>query len=212
MPKSFSLSLDAPPFGPWLAEEDRVTHEFSSDWFSWNVEVWKSVLSKLPLVPSKVLEIGCFEGRSTTWMIEHLLGPDGGQVFCVDAWDGIPAAEAAFDKNIQLSLARRPDVFLQKLKGYSSLVLPELVSSHHDSFDLIYVDGSHDAADVLFDLTCAFQLCRSGGLLICDDYLWNFGDDLCSTPKLAVDSFVNCYAKRLTILRAPLYQVFLVKQ
>jgi predicted O-methyltransferase YrrM len=189
-----------------------VTYEFTSDWFSSNMEIWKSVLSELALVPTKVLEIGCFEGRSTTWMIEHLFGPGGGQIFCVDAWEGIPATEAAFDKNTELALVRRPGVVLRKLKGNSVLVLPQLVSPHHDSFDLIYVDGSHDAADVLCDLTCAFPLCRSGGLVVCDDYLWNFGDDPCSTPKLAVDSFVNCFARKVKILRAPLYQVFLVKQ
>jgi predicted O-methyltransferase YrrM len=163
-------------------------------------------------VPTKVLEIGCFEGRSTVWMIEHLFGPSGGQMFCVDAWENMPAVESTFDKNTKLSLVRKPEVSLQKLRGNSTLMLPQLVGSHHNSFDLIYVDGSHDAADVLCDLTCAFLLCRSGGLIVCDDYLWNFGDDLCTTPKLAIDSFVNCYAKKLKILHAPLYQVYLVKQ
>ena len=189
-----------------------MTCEFSSDWFSWNVETWKSILEQLDLRPTKVLEIGCFEGRSTVWMIEHLFGSDGGQIFCVDSWEKTSAAESAFDKNTQLTLAGRPSVSLQKLKGNSSLTLTQLVTAHHDSFDLIYVDGSHDAPDVLCDLTCAFLLCRIGGLIICDDYLWNFGDDLRSTPKLAIDSFVNCYAGKLKILYAPLYQVFLVKQ
>jgi predicted O-methyltransferase YrrM len=188
-----------------------VTYEFNSDWFSAQVDTWRSVLGKLALVPTKVLEIGSFEGRSTTWMIEHVLGPGGGQIFCVDTWEGMPAVEAAFERNTQLALARRPDVLLRKLKGRSALTLPELVSSHHGSFDLIYVDGSHEAADVLCDLTCAFLLCRGGGLMVCDDYLWNFGDDPRSTPKLAVDSFVNCYAKKIEVLQAPLYQLFMVK-
>ena len=193
-------------------EKAALTYEFTSDWFSWNIETWKSVLERLDLRPAKVLEIGCFEGRSTVWMIEHLFGSNGGKLFCVDSWDGASSAESAFDKNTQLSLVHRPNVSLEKLKGSSNLTLTQLVSAHYETFDLIYVDGSHDAPDVLCDLTCAFLLCRNGGLIICDDYLWNFGDDLRSTPKLAIDSFVNCYAGKLRFVNAPLYQVFLVKQ
>ena len=189
-----------------------MTYEFSADWFSWNVDIWKSIFDQLGLVPAKVLEIGCFEGRSTVWMIENLFGPGGGQLFCVDAWAETPPTERAFDKNVQIALSNRPEVSLQKLKGNSTLVLPELIASHRDTFDVVYVDGSHDAADVLCDLTIAFLLCRSGGLMICDDYLWNFGDNPYLTPKLAIDSFVNCYARKLKLLRAPLYQVFLVKR
>jgi predicted O-methyltransferase YrrM len=189
-----------------------VTYEFSADWFSWNVDIWKSIFDQLELKPTKILEIGCFEGRSTVWMIQNLLEPDGGQLFCVDAWGGTPPTEPIFDKNIQIALSNAPQVSLHKLKGNSTLILPELIASHRDSFDVIYVDGSHDAADVLCDLTFAFLLCRSGGLMICDDYLWKFGDNPCSTPKLAIDSFVNCYAQKLKLIRAPLYQIFLVKQ
>jgi predicted O-methyltransferase YrrM len=187
-------------------------HQFSADWFSWNIDIWKSVLDELALTPRKVLEIGSFEGRSSTWIIENLFGPAGGQLFCVDAWEETASAEVFFDANTKLSLTKRPEVSLRKHKGHSADVLTRLISdSHSGSFDFIYVDGSHDAADVLFDLTCAFSLCGSGGLIVCDDYLWNFGDDPCHTPKLAIDSFVNCYAKKLRIARTPSYQVFLVK-
>jgi predicted O-methyltransferase YrrM len=186
-------------------------YEFSSDWFSWNVETWKSILAQVELAPAKVLEIGCFEGRSTVWMIENLFRPRGGTIFCVDAWETTPEAEIFFNRNTTIALSNRPDVRLSKLKGKSTLVLSELVNSHYGNFDLVYIDGSHDAPDVLCDLTLAFHLCRSGGLMICDDYLWNFGENPCSTPKLAIDSFVNCFFKRVKLLHAPLYQIFLLK-
>ena len=72
------------------------------------------------------------------------------------------------------------------------------------SFDLIYVDGSHEAADVLCDLTLACQLCKIGGLLVCHDYLWQFGTDLLTTPKIPVDAFVNCYASKIDLMKAQL--------
>jgi predicted O-methyltransferase YrrM len=113
--------------------------------------------------------------------------------------------------NTKLSLARRPDVSLSKRKGYSADVLTKLIAeSHGGSFDFINVDGSHDAADVLLDLASSYLLCASGGLIVCDDYLQNFSDDPCNTPKLAIDPFVNCNAKKLRIARAPLYQIFLI--
>jgi predicted O-methyltransferase YrrM len=189
-----------------------MRHRFSADWFSWNIDIWRSVLDELSLIPKKVLEIGSFEGRSSTWIIENLFGPAGGELFCVDAWNETTSTEPLFDANTEFSLAKRPEVSLRKYKGLSANVLTKLISDAHiGSFDFIYVDGNHDAADVLFDLTCSFLLCGSGGLIVCDDYLWNFGDDPSRTPKLAIDSFVNCYAKKLRIVRAPLYQIFLIK-
>jgi cephalosporin hydroxylase len=187
-------------------------HRFSADWFSKNVSTWKQVLGELRLTPKKILEIGSYEGRSATWMIENLLSRDGGEIFCIDAWDGIAHIESTFDHNTEVSLRRVNAVVMRKCKGQSAHVLASLLSSGHaDSFDVVYVDGSHDAADVLLDLTLGFSLCRNGGMMICDDYLWNFGSDLCSTPKIAIDAFINCNARSVRILSAPLYQVFLIK-
>jgi hypothetical protein len=49
-----------------------MEYEFTFDWFSWSIEPWKQIFARLG-APSRILEIGSFEGRSTVWMAENLL-------------------------------------------------------------------------------------------------------------------------------------------
>lgn len=195
-------------------------YEFTVDWFSQNTHAWRNVLQSIELAPKKILEIGSYEGRSTTWMIENLISPDVGELVCIDTWKGgfehdasrMDSVEARFDHNIRLARQRWPLAVVRKIKADSTLALAELITTGYlGCFDLVYIDGSHLASDVLSDLTLSYVLCRTGGLIICDDYVWGFGHDPRHTPKMAIDAFTNCYSDRLQIVRAWLYQVYMVK-
>jgi hypothetical protein len=79
-----------------------------------------------------------------------------------------------------------------ELRLHQTLSAEALVNLLHQGysgyFDLIDVDGSHLAADVLQDAVLSFHLLRSAGLPIFDDCLW-IGDpgapvDPCAIPKL----------------------------
>src|SRR5687768_15987529 len=87
--------------------------------------------------------------------------------------------------------------------------------SKRNYFDFVYEDGSHSAPDVLRDLILAFELCRIGGIVAMDDYLWcrqqAGSQDLQSMPKLAIDRFVNLYLRKLRILMAPMRQFYIQK-
>jgi hypothetical protein len=69
---------------------------------------------------------------------------------------------------------------------------------------LIYIDGSHQAPDVLSDATLSFPLLKVGGTMIFDDYTWRSvpGDPLYG-PKLAVDAFLNIYFHKMRIGWSP---------
>ena len=59
----------------------------------------------------------------------------------------------------------------EKLTQYVALsqdILPKLVKKGK-LFDIIYIDGSHQEDDVLFDLINADILIRSGGVILMDD-------------------------------------------
>jgi Methyltransferase domain len=58
---------------------------------------------------------------------------------------------------------------LTKRKGSSPHVLPQLLDEHH-KFDVIYVDGSHVADDVLTDGIAAPAPLKQSGALILDDF------------------------------------------
>jgi predicted O-methyltransferase YrrM len=200
--------------------------EFTLDYFSPNIPVWERVIAEHVPQASKVLEIGSLEGRSAVWLAGNAFGDaEDGTLHCIDAWaepqypypgldgSGMAPFEARFDANIAAARALHPRRTIVKHKGRSDEVLAGLIAGGHaGSFDFVYVDGSHRAPAVLSDLVLAFVLCRVGAILVCDDYLWCQDSPILDRPKLAIDSFTNCYADKLNVLQdVPIYQVFLKK-
>jgi len=126
--------------------------------------------------------------------------------------------ETRFRRNTALLVERSPHpVTLEIHKGYSDLVLARLLMQKGKGyFDLVYIDGSHQAPDVLADAVVGFQLLRPGGIMVFDDYLWRGGEadngNPAQCPKLAIDAFINCNHNKLRIVSAPLYQIFLQKR
>ena len=64
-----------------------------------------------------------------------------------------------------------------------------------DTFDFIYIDGSHTAYDVLQDAILAHSLLKVGGIIIFDDFGWKDPNNLHPTnsPELGVTCFYNAY-------------------
>lgn len=197
-------------------------YEFTADWFSRFAEIWRQVLTRYP--PSTLLEIGSYEGRSACFLIEECAKDRPIELHCIDTWAGgvehDPAAmaevEARFDRNLERARAAAPHpVSLHKHKAASHPALIQLLAAGAEGFDLVYVDGSHQAPDVLADAVLGFQLLKVGGVLIFDDYLWSLEaagrQDPLNMPKPAIDAFVNLFQRKVTVLGAPLYQLYLVK-
>lgn len=73
------------------------------------------------------------------------------------------------------------------------------------SFDLIYVDGGHSAADVLADAILSFSLLRVGGILVFDDYA--VGTSPCGE---AIKDFIEAFDGALEYIFAS-YQLYMRK-
>ena len=197
-------------------------YSFSVDWFTHVAPIWVKALNVLLPTPKKIVEIGSYEGRSAIWMIENAF-PRGAPaaLYCVDTWGGglehdaatMPQVEARFDANIVRARQRYPSVAVHKIKSASDAALLKMLSEgHQGSVDLIYIDGSHQAADVLTDLVLSFMLCRPNGIIVCDDYLWQLNRNPLLNPKLAIDAFTNCFFGKLEPVNGiPLYQLWLRK-
>ncbi len=200
-------------------------YSFTSDWVSAHIPVWTALINDIPAI-GKILEIGSYEGRSTVWLIENAFKATArGEIFCIDTWEGgtehqgidMSAVEERFIRNIEIAKSKaETEITVNLLKGSSFDQLISLIANGHGlSFDLIYVDGSHQCPDVLSDLVLSFQLCKIDGLIICDDYLWPSAthgqENLLDQPKFAIDSFVNCYARKLALFNTPLYQLYIKK-
>jgi len=188
-----------------------ATYDFSEDWFSNHIPSWNRILERVR--PRRVLEIGCYEGRSASFIIEACSAYGALSLHCVDTWEGsadlsperMRGVERRFDANVGVAIRRaQAPVQLTKLKTSSRAALATLLARNGEPFDLIYIDGSHTAPDVLLDAVLAFQLVRVGGVMIFDDYLWSmepplYADPL-NTPKLAIDTFAAIYARKVRVL------------
>ena len=58
-------------------------------------------------------------------------------------------------------------------------------------FDVIYVDGSHFADDVLTDGINAWRLLKQGGIMIFDDLLWACYPRARANPAWAINLFLK---------------------
>ena len=204
-------------------------YQFSNDWFDENIAIWSQLFEQLK--PTRILEVGSYEGRSTTFIIENLANISDIEIHCIDSWEGgiehkkggswesnMTNIEARFSHNMKIAMSRSTHaVKLEIHKGLSSIELPKLASKNmQEYFDFIYVDGSHQAPDVLLDAVLGFQLLRVGGVMIFDDYLWQEplpeGTDPIRCPKIAIDAFTNIYCRKLrAIIGAPIYQLQIEK-
>lgn len=208
---------------PGKGETTQVEYEFTTDWFSGHIANWTRVFDKHVGARPSILEIGSFEGRSACWMIERMARVhDGGELFCVDPWVGndvptagrdLSRAERLFDRNVGLARSRFPGVTVHKMKEFSVDALSLLIPDHAKSFDLIYVDGDHTAKAALTDLVLAHYLCKDDGIIIVDDYLWEYQGSVMQGPKPGVDAYTSIFADEVEQIRhIPVYQVFLKKR
>jgi predicted O-methyltransferase YrrM len=177
-----------------------VKYEFSADWFSDHIPVWTRLLAPLKGQRLRYLEVGVYEGRSLLFVLDNILQHPASQAIAVDI-----AIREEYLRNVARSGACKK---VRNYQGPSQTVLRYLPAQ---SFDVIYIDGSHTASDVLVDAVLAFDLLRIDGLLIFDDYLWRreLPDDL--RPHVAVSAFMTAYRHRLTLERRDL-QVVLRKR
>lgn len=191
--------------------------DFWFDWFSDRIPLWEEHLSHLKDLPElKFIEIGCFDGRASIWLLNNILSHDTSSLTCIDPFDAVfefegrlvdmAETEERFDKNIScLGLEDK----LVKMKATSSEALAALPA---ESYDVVYIDGNHNAANVLEDAVLSFRLLKWGGMMIFDDYKFTpyFEGDNLNTPAPGIDAFLNTYQDRYELLHRD-YQVIIRK-
>ena len=65
----------------------QLQYEFTNKWFDHTAkEVWDSLIPKIN--PTRILEIGAFEGKSACYLIDMLAQKKQIELHCVDTWEG----------------------------------------------------------------------------------------------------------------------------
>ena len=156
-----------------------------------------------PAAPRTVVEVGSYEGSSAYWIMHRLMGSAESRLYCIDAWPD-EEGEARYERFLA-NIAELPGRDrIEVIRDWSQNALRRLLSQGVKA-DLLYIDGGHDAPTVLRDVVTGFDLLKVGGLMICDDYLWDDprfgGGATLGRPKIALDSFTTIYADKIRMVR-----------
>lgn len=163
----------------------------------------------------RILEIGVYEGASTTWFLDNLCDHPKSRMVAVDTFAGgmehveeltaLKTRTAPYVLNEELETRFRDNVAkcgnaekLRMMRMDSESALLSLRREHEaEIFDLVYIDGSHVAWDVLRDAVLVWPMLKIGGLLLFDDYTWKGYNEDCFNPRIAIKAFVECTAPQL---------------
>lgn len=182
--------------------------KYTVSWFG-EVDVLENVLKDLNKESElHFLEIGCYEGKSTTWFIENYLKNEKSSITCVDPW--LPYSQVD-NKDVEFNLNGVKDRFEHNIKATGKI--DQVFIKHGPSnemlfdsevrgkqYDLIFIDGNHTTKYVMEDSVLSWGLLKVGGIMVFDDYQWRLHQRDTLRPKLAIDSFCKVYGDYLQIV------------
>lgn len=171
-------------------------YNFTDDWFSHNIPNFEKFLTPFKGIKCNFLEVGSYEGRSATWVLENILTHPESMLTCIEP-----------------GFCEKNDILKENLKRFNNVRLIEKPNKEAcfdyllTDFDFIYIDGSHSSKNCLFDIIISWTILKPGGIMAIDDYLWPLKEEGTS-PKEAVDLFL--IKNQCNILHKE-YQVWLQK-
>ena len=68
-----------------------MDYNFTNSWFDQHKAVWSPLLSELR--PARILEVGSYEGNSTTYLVESIASLRNVEIHCIDSWVGRDQAQ-----------------------------------------------------------------------------------------------------------------------
>lgn len=160
------------------------------------------------------LEIGVFEARTTVYLLDEVLTGKNCCITCID-----PNLQPKGRHNLSFHTSR---VIMYDESSFE--ILTHLLCLKK-SFDFIYVDGDHNASNLLQDLVLSWKLLKVGGIILIDDYEMEATDPYFYQshkefnvyprlkfihPKIAIDAFKNIYRGQYNLI-IDNYQVGLKK-
>lgn len=156
--------------------------------------------------PVKALEIGAFDGVSAALMLDVLFPHPVSEVHAVDPYLPDPTTPQVSAQTRELFLRNRltggHGERMKLYEGLSAEVLAWMTATegYWESFDFIYVDGSHMAKDVFIDAAMSWNLLKPGGVIGFDDFEWGDPAYPHRRPQRAIIAFEDVFGDRLGLI------------
>ena len=176
---------------------------FTIDIFSHRLALWTEQLKVLKDEPVKALEVGCYQGMSSCWMLDALLTHPDSHLTCIDS-----KLDPKFKENIARTGAESRFSLHQ---GKSHAQMEQLTEN---SFDLVNLqDRCKLTQHTAKNASLAWQLAKPGGLIIFSYYGWRNPQDSQQDPKVGIDGFLASVKDRWqpVHLSPPTFQLIIRK-
>lgn len=180
--------------------------QFSSEVAKAHGPNWLEWLGHLKDKPGVAgLELGTWLGESAEFMLDHIFTSPHANYVCVDTFEGsdehrLAGIDCSKNEDVTRTRLARFGDRARIYRGRSDEYLKAALARGNECFDFLYVDAAHDAMNVLRDGVLGCELLRPGGVLVFDDYEWRVMRDELDRPKMAIDAFLNCYARRFEVI------------
>lgn len=187
----------------------RKRFTFQQNWFDEFVRPgWEELTMPLRGKKLHILEIGAFEGASTTWILDNLMSHPQSTMTVIDTFEGGMEHQAETNHEDRYQLASLENRFrsnvskcehahkLRVMKANSDQALLSLRQESAE-FDFIYIDASHVAVDVLHDAVVSWRMLKVHGTMLFDDVAWRGYLEDCYNPRIAIMSFLQCAAQEV---------------
>ena len=179
-------------------EYDIKEKNFSNKWFLNNFDIFNFFLPKEKNSKFDYLEVGCFEGLSSFFVLSEYKAVNA---ILLDIWDmpnpnsktlshNFNSIEKAFDNNLS-------GFNFTKIKDDSVVAMRKLFKQNK-SFDFIYIDGSHNGEDILSDAIEAFKILKKEGLIFFDDFLQHDKNRALQSYE-GIEKFLTLYSSYIKI-------------
>lgn len=184
---------------------DRSRYIFQANWFELVISDWERLTKPMQAIPKplQILEIGAFEGASTTWILDNLANHPHSTMTVIDTFSGgmehnekeVESLEKRFYNNV-MQCTNATKLKVVKAKSEEALVNLQASSA---KFDFIYIDGSHVAIDVLHDAVVSWHMLALGGTMVFDDWTWKGFVEHFYNPRMAIMGFLQCVEPEVEI-------------
>lgn len=174
-------------------------YKYSQNWFFYTEIKEKLFFFYDKFKENKILEIGCFEGLSSTFFADNFLDNPNSSLTCVDPFLTIDNndhkkfllnnEELNFDYNIS-NCNNSNKITVHKITS------DDFFKNNKNTFNFIYIDGSHEPEIIKRDMENSFRVLERNGIMWMDDYMG--GDGI--LIKNTMDNFLNKYNSKIEII------------
>jgi len=184
------------------------TKRTTTDYFSINTYYWDLIISK-NFKEFSYLEIGSWEGNSASYILKNFKTK---KVFCVDVWDTNNDSPKQEERNRFESFIFNLKKFKERFSFFKG-TSDKFFKNNSQKFDVIYIDGWHEANQVYKDINNSWDCLNVNGIIICDDYFYgDIKNNLVNNlPANAINKFIFENKNKLKVICVNNTQIFFKK-